>query len=169
MSSKNSITQRAKPDVALGSVETQETMMMEQAKNGNRVRVEFVGTLADGTVFGRATEQDPLEFTLGNGEIIPGFEEVVAGMEPGQSKTASIPPDKAFGTHDERKCVQIHRDKFPEGMEPVAGKRIKVRQSDGNTISGTVGNVSDSDVIVDFNHPLAGKELNLSVKLLDVL
>jgi peptidylprolyl isomerase len=143
-------------------------MMIDQAKPGNRVKVEFVGTLPDGTVFGQATASKPLEFTLGKGEIISGFEEAVVGMKPGQAKTTDIPAEKAFGPKDEKKTVAIGRDRFPADFEPEVGKKIGVRQPGGDTIPATVQEITDDAVQVDLNHPLAGQPLRFDIRLLEV-
>jgi peptidylprolyl isomerase len=142
--------------------------MIAQARPGSRVKVEFVGTLPDGTVFGQATATQPLEFTLGKGEIIAGFEEAVVGMEPGQAKTADIPAEKAFGLKDEKKSVAIARDRFPAEVEPEVGKKIGVRQPGGDPIPATVQEVTDRAVRVDLNHPLAGQDLHFDIRLIEV-
>jgi peptidylprolyl isomerase len=143
-------------------------IMMDQAKPGNRVKVEFVGTLPDGTVFGQATAAKPLEFTLGKGEIISGFEEAVVGMKPGQAVTTDIPAEKAFGPKDGAKTVAIGRDRFPTDFEPEVGKRIGVRRPGGDTVPATVQEITDDSVQVDLNHPLAGQNLHFDIRLLEV-
>lgn len=143
-------------------------MMIAEAKPGNRVKVEFVGKLPDGTVFGQATATQPLEFTLGKGEIISGFEEAVVGMKPGQAVTTDIPAEKAFGPKDEKKTVAIGRDRFPTDFEPEIGKKIGVRQPGGDTVPATVQEITEDAVRVDLNHPLAGQNLHFDIRLLEV-
>jgi peptidylprolyl isomerase len=143
-------------------------IMIAQANPGNRVKVEFVGTLPDGTVFGQATAAKPLEFTLGKGEIISGFEEAIVGMKPGQSVTTDIPAERAFGLKDETKTVTIGRDRFPMDFEPEVGKKIGVRQPGGDTVPATVQAITDEKVEVDLNHPLAGQNLHFDIRLLEV-
>jgi peptidylprolyl isomerase len=144
------------------------SMMTIQARPGHRVKVEFVGTLPDGTVFGQATASQPLEFTLGQGEIISGFEEAVVGMKPGQAITTTIPAEKAFGSRDGNKTVAIRRDRFPEDFEPEVGRKVGVRDPGGNTIPATVQEIGDESIVVDLNHPLAGQNLHFDIRLIDV-
>ena len=141
---------------------------MMKAKEGRKVRVEFVGRLNDGTVFDVATAEKPREFTVGNGEIIRGLEEAVVEMEPGERKVAKVTPQKAFGPYDFHKVVQIDRDKLPEEVEPEPGMHFVVETAEGEPLPCKVQVVAGSTVTLDFNHPLAGKDLNFNLKLLEV-
>jgi peptidylprolyl isomerase len=143
-------------------------MKVMKAKKGRKVRVEFVGRLDDGTVFDRATRDEPLEFTVGRGEIIRGLEEVVVKLEPGQSRATTVPAEKAFGPYDFQKVVQIDRDEFPEEVELEPGSHMLFETVEGESLPCKVRVVAGSTVTLDFNHPLAGKDLNFDLKLLEV-
>lgn len=142
--------------------------MTTQAKPGNKVKVELTGRLQDGTVFESAPSEKPLEFTLGQGEIIAGVEEAVVGMAVGESKSTVVPADKAFGQHDERRVISVSRDLFPDEQTPEVGQQVALHRTDGKVIPGTVESIAAATVTVDCNHPLAGKELNFDLKLLEV-
>lgn len=142
---------------------------MAQAKHGDTVRVHYTGKLADGTVFDSSVDRDPLEFTLGEGRLIPGFEQAVIGMNPGESKTAEIPAEQAFGPYREEMVIEIDRDQFPADMKPEIGQRLQMKQSNGRIILIRVVEVSESEVTLDANHPLAGKDLTFDIHLLEIL
>jgi len=142
---------------------------MVQAKQGDTVRVHYTGKLEDGTVFDTSLEREPLEFTIGEGEIIQGFEEAVIGMQPGESKTVKVPSERAFGPHRDELVVEVSRDQFPPHLHPEVGQEYQMRQPDGNTIPVRVVDVSEETVTLDANHPLAGKDLIFEVQLLEVL
>jgi len=136
--------------------------------NGNRVKVQFVGRLDDGTIFGECTVEKPLEFTLGEEAIIPGFVEAVQGMEPGQSKSVQVPPEKGFGVYDPDKKIAFKRERFTQ-REPISqGMEVAVKDTAGNEHLGRVDSVTDESVKLDMNHPLAGQQLKFDIRLLEV-
>lgn len=141
---------------------------MAQAKNGDTVDVHYTGKLDDGTVFDSSKGKEPLQFTLGTGQVIPGFEEPVVGMEPGQSKTIHIPSDRAYGPHQPDMVIEVPKDQLPEGMEPGVGDQLQVSQPDGRAYVVTVTNVSDASITLDANHPLAGKDLTFDIELVEI-
>jgi peptidylprolyl isomerase len=141
---------------------------MAQAKYGDTVKVHYTGKLEDGTVFDTSTEREPLQFTLGEGQIISGFEQAVVGMNPGESKTTKVLADEAFGPHIKEMVLVVERNQFPEHLEPKLGQRLQIRQADGQTIRITVTNISESNVTLDGNHPLAGKDLIFDIRLIDI-
>lgn len=142
---------------------------MTQAKDGDRVKVHYTGRLDDGTVFDSSMITDPLEFTVGEREVIEGFDEAVVGMSPGESRTVEIPPEKAYGYHRDELIVTVGRDKFPADIQPVVGKQLELRRrEDGETFPVTVTDVSESKVTLDGNHYLAGKELTFDIHLLEI-
>ncbi len=141
---------------------------MKQAKSGDSVKIHYTGKLNDGTVFADSKKGEPLEFTLGAGQIIPGVDEAVHGMEPGQSKTVTIPPEKAYGPRQEELTKDIPKDDLPEGMQPQVGQSLKVDQPNGEPMIVSITAVSDSNITVDANHPLAGKDLDFKLELLEV-
>ncbi|HID10482.1 MAG TPA: peptidylprolyl isomerase [Candidatus Latescibacteria bacterium] len=142
---------------------------MAQAKQGDTVRVHYTGKLEDGTVFDTSLGGEPLEFTIGEGEIIPGFEEAVIGMQPGESKTVTVPSERAFGPHRDELVVEVGRDQFPPHLHPEVGQEYQMRQPDGHMIPVRVVEVSEEAITLDANHPLAGKDLTFEVQLLEVL
>jgi len=142
---------------------------MTQAKLGDTVRVHYTGRLEDGTVFDTSIDRDPLQFTIGEGWLIPGFEEAVVGMNPGESKTTTIPADKAYGPYYEEMVVEVSRSQFPEDLEPEVGQQLQILQADGRAIVVRVTEVSESSVTLDANHPLAGKDLIFDIQLMEIV
>lgn len=141
---------------------------MAQAKRGNVVKVHYVGTFEDGTIFDTSREREPLPFTIGEGEVIPGFEEAVVGMNPGESKKVVISAENAYGLRHEEMVLVVDREHLPEGVDPQVGQQYQIPQSDGQSIVVTVTDTSDSSVTLDGNHPLAGRELTFEIELLEV-
>lgn len=142
---------------------------MTQAKLGDTVKVHYTGKLEDGTVFDTSIDRTPLEFTIGEGQIIPGFEQAVVGMNLGESKTTTIPVDKAYGPYREEMVLVIGREQFPADLHPEVGQRLQLHQVDGQTIIVTVTEVSEGSVTLDANHPLAGKDLIFDIQLVEIV
>lgn len=140
----------------------------ERAEDSDTVKVHYTGTLDDGTVFDTSVEREPLEFTLGEGMLIPGFEEAVKGMQVGQSKTVTIPSEEAYGPHLDDLIIVIERNQLPEGLDPEVGQILEATQEDGRTGVVTVIDVSETTITVDANHPLAGKDLTFEIKLVEI-
>jgi peptidylprolyl isomerase len=141
---------------------------MAEAANGNIVKVHYTGKLADGTVFDSSREGDPLEFTIGDGSLIPGFEAAVIGMQPGENKSVQIPSDQAYGPFFEEMVQQISRDKFPKEMEIELGGQVMAQQPDGEKLVLTIVEITDESVTVDANHPLAGHDLEFEIEVVSV-
>lgn len=141
---------------------------MAQAKQGDTVKVHYKGTLEDGQVFDSSAEREPLEFTLGQGQIIPGFEEAVVGMESGEVKTVKIPAERAYGPHRADMAVQVGRDQFPPDLHPEIGQMLEVNQENGDKIVVTVTEIDGDKVTLDANHPLAGKDLTFEIRIVEV-
>jgi len=142
---------------------------MAQAKHGDTVKVHYTGKLENGTVFDTSINRDPLRFTIGEGQVIPGFEQAVVGMNPGESKTTKVPVDKAYGLHRKEMVMVVNRNQFPVHLKPEVGRRLQIRKADGRTIGVTVADVSESSVTLDANHPLAGKDLTFDIQLLEIV
>jgi FKBP-type peptidyl-prolyl cis-trans isomerase 2 len=143
---------------------------MRQAKHGDTVRVHYCGRLQDGTEFDVSFDREPLQFTIGGGQVIPGFEEAVVGMNPGDSKTTELPVEKAFGPHRDDMVAVVAKSQFADwDLEPSVGERVPIPQSDGSPIDVTVTEVTESEVIVDANHPLAGEDLTFDIELIDIV
>ncbi len=141
---------------------------MSEARDGDRVAVNYTGKLEDGTVFDTSAGQGPLEFVVGEGRVVPGFEEAVRGMSPGEMKTAKIEPDQAYGDHRSDLMITINRREVPEHIDLRAGQRLALRAPDDQQVSVTVARVTDNDVLLDANHPLAGKTLVFDIELVEI-
>jgi peptidylprolyl isomerase len=141
---------------------------MAQAKKGDTVKVHYTGKLDDGSVFDTSADREPLQFTIGEGQIIPDFEQAVVGMNPGDSKTVQIPSDRAYGPHREEMVMEVDRNEFPADLEPKVDQRLQVSQQDGQTFAVTVTAVSETKVTLDGNHPLAGKDLTFDIQLSEI-
>lgn len=142
---------------------------MAQAKAGDTVKVHYTGTLDDGTVFDTSAEREPLEFTLGEGTVIPGFEKAVTGMKPSETKSFKILAADAYGSYRQEMVLDVDRDQFPADLQPEVGQRLQVGQGEGDSIVVTVAEVTEEKVTLDANHPLAGKDLIFEVKLVEIV
>lgn len=142
---------------------------MAQAKSGDKVKIHYTGKLEDETVFDSSVEREPLEFTVGDGKIIPGFEEAVVGMAPGDSKTVKISPEMAYGPHRKELVVDVERKRVPDNLELKVGGFVQIRQHDGGVIQAKVTDLSESKVTLDANHPLAGKDLTFDIRLVEIV
>lgn len=142
---------------------------MSQAKNGDKVRIHYTGKLDDGTPFDTSEGRDPLEFQLGDGGIIPGFEKAVDGMEVGESKSVTIAPEDAYGPRHEQLVQDVPKSALPDDIEPAVGMQLQSQTPDGQPMHLVVTAVSDEAITVDGNHPLAGKNLNFDIKLVDIV
>lgn len=138
---------------------------MAQATAGDTVKVDYTGRFEDGTVFDSSENREPLEFTIGEGQVIPGFEQGVEGMAPGEEKTIAISADDAYGPHFEELVMVVDRCEFPPEMELSVGDVLQLRQPDGGVALARVTDLDDSNATIDANHPLAGKDLIFDVKL----
>jgi peptidylprolyl isomerase len=142
---------------------------MVQAKNGDTVKVHYTGKLDDDTIFDTSAEREPLQFKIGEGQLIQDFELAVVGMSPGESKTVQIPSENAYGPHHEEMIMVVDRNEFPENLEPKVDQRLQVQKSDGQVFAVTVTAVSESKVTLDANHPLAGKDLTFDIQLTEIV
>ena len=141
---------------------------MTQAKNGDRVKVHYTGKLDNGTVFDSSIDREPLEFTIGEGQLIADFEQAVIDMNPGESKTIKIAYDNAYGPHREEMLMVVDRSQFPEGLEPKIDQKLQVRDPNGGDSVVTVVDVTEANVTLDANHPLAGKDLMFEIQLTEI-
>lgn len=141
---------------------------MAQAKQGDKVKVRYTGKFDDGEVFDSSENCDPLEFTVGTKQVIPGFEEAVVGMNPGESKNTRIEADAAYGPYREEMVVQLTKDQFPADVQPEVGQQLQLRTEHGQIIDVLVTGVSDTEVTLDANHPLAGKDLTFDIELVEI-
>jgi peptidylprolyl isomerase len=142
---------------------------MAQAKKGDTVQVHYTGKLEDGTVFDTSRERHPLQFTLGNGQVIAGFENAITGMNIGESKTAVIPVEQGYGPRRDDMIVTIKRDTLPPDLTAKVGQRLEITQTDDQVMLVTVTGVSESSITIDANHPLAGKVLTFDLELVGIV
>ena len=141
---------------------------MAPAKSGDTVSVHYTGTLDDGTQFDSSEGREPLVFTLGSGQVIPGFENAVDGLEPGESVTVTIPPEEAYGEKREDMVLTVPKEHMPPDLEPQMGQQLRLTQEGGGVVQVTVTAVDETTVTLDANHPLAGKALTFALTLVSV-
>ena len=142
---------------------------MAAAKDGDTVNVHYTGKLKDGSIFDSSEENEPLKFTIGEGQVIPGFEKTVVGMNPGETRTAEIPHDQAYGPYQEDLQFSVERSILPEGMNPEVGQYLQMHQNDGNIFNVKVTDITDKQIQLDANHPLAGEDLVFDIKLVEIV
>jgi peptidylprolyl isomerase len=142
---------------------------MQNAKRGDKVKVHYTGKFLTGRVFDRTKNSMPLVFQIGDGKVVPEFENEVIGMRVGGKKTVTIAAEKAFGLRHERLIFDIKKSEFPCQIEIFLGKRINVQLPNAQTISAKIVSVDDKSVRVDANHPLADETLIFDIELLEIL
>ncbi|MEX2581735.1 MAG: peptidylprolyl isomerase [Gemmatimonadota bacterium] len=140
---------------------------MSQAKQGNTVQIHYTGRLSDGTVFDSSEGRDPLEFTIGEGQVIPGFERAVEGMAEGEQQTVTIPPPDAYGEPKPDLVFAVPRAQFPPEIDPEIGQRLQMQQGEQVAVV-VVRDVAEEAVTLDANHPLAGEDLTFEVELVGI-
>jgi peptidylprolyl isomerase len=141
---------------------------MADAKPGDTVKVHYTGKLEDGTVFDSSADREPLQFTIGEGNVIPGFENAVVGMNPGEIKTEKIPCVDAYGPRHEEMIQTIERSAIPADIAVQEGQQLQVSQPGGEALVVTVAEVTDDAVTLDGNHMLAGKDLVFEIELVEI-
>lgn len=141
--------------------------MAHKVQKGDHVTVEYTGTLEDGTEFDSSKNHGPLEFHAGEGQMIKGFDDAVMDMEVGQEKTVTMKPEDAYGQPDKRLIHKVPKDTLPKGPEPKADMMLTVNLPDGNQIPARIIEVTENEVTLDLNHPLAGKTLTFKIKVTD--
>lgn len=141
---------------------------MTQVKSGDTVRVHYKGTLTDGQTFDSSEGRDPLEFTVGSGQIIPGLESAVEGMTVGDKKTVEVPVDQAYGQPDPNAQQAVPRGDIPEDIPLDLGTQLQVQTPQGQVMPVTVVEVTDEQVVLDANHPLAGKDLTFAIEVVEI-
>ena len=141
---------------------------MAKIKTGDTVKVHYTGKLDDGTVFDSSHDRDPLEFTIGDGRIIPGFEEALTGMDLNESKTVKIPSDKAYGPYQNELCMEVEKSQFPPHINPQIGQQLQIPRSDGQTVLFLVTQITDKTITLDANNPLAGKDLIFDLQVVGI-
>ena len=142
---------------------------MAQVKQGDTVKVHYTGTFDDGTVFDTSAEREPLQFTIGSGQVIPGFDNAVLNMTLGEKKTVNIPAEEAYGPRSEELVAEVGRDRFPSDLELEIGQQLQVGLADGDQAVVLIVDISETTVKLDANHPMAGMDLNFELELIEIL
>ncbi len=142
---------------------------LAKIKEGDTVKVHYTGKITDGTVFDTSKEREPLEFTIGEGKLIPGFEKAVVGMDIGDSNTVTIPSDEAYGEKRDDMIVDVEKSQIPPDIKPEVGQQLQVQQKDGNAIPVVITDVTEESIQLDANHPLAGQDLIFEIEVVEVV
>lgn len=141
---------------------------MSQAKSGDTVKIHYTGTLEDGTEFDSSAGREPLEFALGGGQVIPGFDSAVDGMSVGENKTVTIPAGEAYGDRHDQLVQEVPKSALPPEMEPSVGMQLQSQSPEGQVMNLIITEVADESVTVDANHPLAGQALTFAIELVEI-
>ena len=141
---------------------------MSHAKSGDTVKIHYTGTLDDGTQFDSSAGRDPLEFEVGSGQVIPGFDKAVEGMSVGDSKSIRIEPDETYGQRHDQLVQDVERSLLPEDLDPTEGMALQSSSPDGQVTQFMVTAVTDETITVDANHPLAGQALSFDIELVEI-
>ncbi|PLX73881.1 MAG: peptidylprolyl isomerase [Desulfuromonas sp.] len=141
---------------------------MSKAQKENKVKVHYTGTLEDGTVFDSSREREPIEFEVGGGEMIKGFDDAIVGMTVGETKTFTIAAEDAYGPRRDEMVFKVDRNQLPEGMEPEVGQHLQTEAEGGQPVILEIVEVEAENVTLDGNHPLAGKDLNFDIELMEI-
>ena len=142
---------------------------MQQVKQGDTLQVNYTGKLQDGTIFDTSLDRHPLQFTLGKGQLIAGFEKAVLGMAAGDKKTVVIPVVEAYGPRQESAVVEVERKYLPLNVDAQIGQRLEITQENDEVVLVTVTGKTDTTLTLDANHPLAGKDLTFDIELVSIL
>lgn len=142
---------------------------MAKAKNGAKVKVHFTGSLEDGSIFGSTADEEPFEFTIGEKNMLPGFESAVIGMQEGDTKSITLPPEEAYGPHKKELVHVMDRTSFPEEINLGIGKTLRIRTQDGKYAVVTIKDFTEDNIVIDGNDPLAGETLTFNIELIDIL
>ena len=141
---------------------------MQKAKQGDKVKVHYTGTLTNGEQFDSSKGREPLEFTVGAGQMIKGFDDAIPGMVVGDKKTINIAPEDAYGPKNEEAIIEYPKESIPKDMKLEEGMQLQLRSADGQPVPVTVMKITDDLVILDANHSLAGKELVFDIELVQI-
>jgi len=142
---------------------------MAQVKDGDVVKVHYTGKLTDGEQFDSSTGREPLEFTVGAGQMIKGFDAAMPGMKVGEKKTINILPEDAYGVKDEQAIIEFPKENIPKEMKPEVGMQLQLRNENGQPFPVTIAEIKEDIIVLDANHSLAGKELVFDIELMEIL
>lgn len=141
---------------------------MRQVKQNDTVKVHYTGKLADGQVFDSSREREPIEFTMGQGQLIPGFEKGLLDMKVNEQKTIDIPSEEAYGAPREELVQEVNKEQLPEEIKPEPGMGLVSKSPDGREMNLVVREVKEDSIVVDGNHPLAGKDLTFDLEVVEI-
>ena len=142
---------------------------MQQVKAGDVVKVHYTGKLTNGDQFDSSTGREPLEFTVGAGQMIKGFDAAMPGMTVGEKKTINILPEDAYGVKDEQAIIEFPKENIPKDMKPEVGMQLQLRNESGQPFPVTIAEIKDDVIVLDANHSLAGKELVFDIELMEIV
>lgn len=142
---------------------------MQQVQSGDTVRVHYHGRLTDGTTFDSSEGRDPLEFEVGSGMVIAGFDNGVIGMIIGDKRTVNIAVEEAYGPKNPEMVIEFPREQVPEGMPLEKGMRLNLNNSEGQVVPVVITDVLDETILLDANHPLAGEDLVFDIELVEIV
>ncbi len=140
---------------------------MTEVKKGDNVKVHYTGKLVDGTVFDSSQGGEPLEFAVGSGQVIPGFEEGILGMKVGETKVVQVPVEKAYGERNDEMVIQAPIEQVPPDLNPEPGMRLEMGGANGEILRVVVTEITDTHITLDANPPLAGKDLTFEIELVE--
>jgi peptidylprolyl isomerase len=143
--------------------------MAKTVKNGDKVKVHYIGRFEDGKVFDSSIDREPLDVEIGGAQVIQGFEDGLVGMQEGEKKTISVSPEEGYGQRDQALLIEIPNANIPEGMTPEVGMKLKLADRKGQSVMVTVTDVGDESIQLDANHPLAGKILVFDLELVSIV
>lgn len=142
---------------------------MATAKAGDLIRVDYTGKFEDGSIFMTTLMDNPIQFTLGEQKVIPGFEKAIIGMEVGEWKSIKIPKEDAYGPYIENLTMVEERSQMPQDFEPTVGENFSIREKNGHVRHATILSFTDTHITFDMNHPLAGQDLTFDINLVEIL
>lgn len=141
---------------------------MSEAKKGDKVKVHYTGTLKDGTIFDSSENREPIEFELGAGMMIAGFDKAVHGMKVGNKVKAEIPSTEAYGPKNDEMIISVPKTQLPPDLTPEVGQQLSMQQPDGQSVPVVITNMDEENIELDANHPLAGKDLVFDIELVEI-
>jgi FKBP-type peptidyl-prolyl cis-trans isomerase 2 len=141
---------------------------MRKSQDGDTVKVHYTGKVKDGEVFDSSREREPLEVTIGQNQVIPGFENALKDLSVGETRQITLAPEDAYGPYREDMIVKVDRSRFPENVDPQIGQRFQVQSADGSPLTVMVKDTADDGVTLDANHPLAGKDLEFDLEMVEI-
>jgi peptidylprolyl isomerase len=139
-----------------------------EVQKGNKIKVQYTGKLKDGTIFDKSKADEPLEFSVGSGKIIPGFDKAVEGMKLNEEKKVILKPEEAYGKRDKTLIKQFPKSSVPEELKPEKGMVLKLQDKTGRSVPATIIDMTEDNLVIDLNHPLAGRDLTFDIKIVDI-